>query len=121
MKHMNSIQSPKVKLVATRMVLGAVFLVGLLVGPSLGQAAKVEPNLTKLLGQALEFVTHSYPWKTVQITFYSARLAKGMSSLSATSSTLRQKAYKAVIASRFGLGNRTKAAAKLEPLFAVTC
>ena len=29
------------------------------------------------LGQALEFVTHSYPWKTVQITFYSARLAKG--------------------------------------------
>ena len=55
MKHMNSIQSPNVKLVATRMVLGAVFLVGLLVEPSLGQAAKMEPNLTKLLGQAAAY------------------------------------------------------------------
>ena len=36
----------------TRAALGLMLSLGLLLGPTLGQAAKVEPTLSQLLGQA---------------------------------------------------------------------
>src|SRR5213075_920262 len=47
------------------------------------------------------------------------RSSTGADSSSATSSTSRQKAYSAAMSSRFGLGNNTKAKARLEALLRV--
>jgi len=55
MKRSPLFQLANVKFTAARILLGAAILLGLLVEPSLGQAAKMEPNLTELLGQAAAY------------------------------------------------------------------
>ena len=55
MKQVLTIQLGDMKRVASRVALGGAILLGLLYAPSLGQAAKMEPNLTKLLGQAAAY------------------------------------------------------------------
>ena len=55
MKRSKLFQLANVKFTAARILLGAAILLGLLVEPSLGQAAKMEPNLTALLGQAAAY------------------------------------------------------------------
>ena len=55
MKQSTHTQLGDVKRAASRVALGGVILFGLLSAPSLGQAAKMEPNLTKLLGQAAAY------------------------------------------------------------------
>jgi len=50
MKQVLTIQLGNVKRAASRVALGGAILLGLLSAPSLGQASKMEPNLTKLLG-----------------------------------------------------------------------
>ena len=55
MKQVLTIQLGDVKRAASRVVLGGAILLGLLSAPSLRQAAKMEPNLTKLFGQAAAY------------------------------------------------------------------
>ena len=55
MKQVLTIQLGDMKRAASRVALGGAILLGLLSAPSLGQAAKMEPNLTKLLGQAAAY------------------------------------------------------------------
>ena len=55
MKQVLTIQLGNMKRAASRVALGGAILLGLLSAPSLGQAAKMQPNLTKLLGQAAAY------------------------------------------------------------------
>ncbi len=55
MKQIPTIQLGDVTRAAFRVALGGVILLSLLSAPSLGQAAKMESNLTKLLGQAAAY------------------------------------------------------------------
>ena len=55
MKQVLTIQLGDMKRAASRVAFGGAILLGLLSAPSLGQAAKMEPNLTKLLGQAAAY------------------------------------------------------------------